>query len=232
VAALPGEVVTAKSNMQMMAVLCAEEGTVFLFVDLHYPCLLHYFEGPCIRIELSCQSALIREIERLPYNRAALVVGSTNLRRANWVNRYATELKVPLALMREKERETKEGDDIAFRSVSGGVVGDIRGKHVLIYDDIIRSGKTIISAANCYIDAGATGVDVCTSHLACFSDDHIQAIIESRIGVVIATNSHPATRNPLVVGSPKFRIVNIAELFNQCLYELLPSADHLRGVSF
>jgi ribose-phosphate pyrophosphokinase len=216
----------------MMAVLCAEEGTVFLFVDLHYPCLLHYFEGPCIRIELSCQSALIQEIEGRQYDRTKLVIGSTNLRRANWVNRYATELKVPIAFMREKERETKQGTDIAFRSVSGGVVGDVQGKHVLIYDDIIRSGKTIISAANCYIEAGATGVDVCTSHLTCFSNEHIRAIMESGIGVVITTNSHPATRNPLVLESPKFKIVNIADLFDQCLYELLPSAYHLRGVSF
>jgi hypothetical protein len=55
-------------------------------------CLLHYFEDPCVRIELSCGTS------------PALVVGSTNLRRANWVNTYATMLIVPLVFLREKER--------------------------------------------------------------------------------------------------------------------------------
>jgi ribose-phosphate pyrophosphokinase len=221
----PLEVVTAKSMTQMLGVVGAgDDGSVFLFLDLHYPCLLHYFEGPCVRIELYCKNALLSAIRRQRYDSGNLVVGSTNLRRANWVNAYATALDVPLVIIRE--REGRAGDrDMA------GVVGDVIGKHVLIYDDIVRSGKTIISSAQKYLEAGASKVDVCTTHLACFEEQQIIDIIESEIGVVIATNSHPVTANPLV-RLPKFVIVDIADVFTQSLFQLLPLQGTIHGMSF
>jgi ribose-phosphate pyrophosphokinase len=228
----PIEIITAKANSQMMGVLgSGDDGTVFIFLDLHYPCLLHYFEGPCVRIELNCRTALLSAILRQRYNTETLVVGSTSLRRANWVNTYATMLKVPLVFIREKEREVTSGPH-SYRSDAAGVVGDVRGKHVLIYDDMVRSGRTIIQAARKYLEAGAIGVDVCTSHLACFEEQQLIDIIDSPIGVMIATNSHPITNNQLVK-SPKFVIVNIADVFTQTLLQLLPYVGHgVRMLSF
>jgi ribose-phosphate pyrophosphokinase len=226
----PIEIITAKSNSQMMGVLGAgDDGTVFLFLDLHYPCLLHYFEGPCVRIELSCRDALLSAIRRRRYDKGKLVVGSTNLRRANWVNAYAMELRVPLVFIREKEPDVTSGPH-QYRADAAGIVGDVTGKHVLIYDDIVRSGRTIIQAAKAYIAAGATGVDVCTSHLACFETQQLKDIIDSPIGVMIATNSHPITNNELVK-PPTFEIVDIADVFTQSLLSLLPGVKNLRYMS-
>jgi ribose-phosphate pyrophosphokinase len=226
----PIEVITAKANSQMMGVLGAnDDGTVFLFLDLHYPCLLHYFEGPCVRMELSCQGALIAAIRGRRYDPSTLVVGSTNLRRANWVNQYAIQLKAPLVFIREREQEATSGHP--YQSDAAGIVGDVAGRHVLIYDDIVRSGRTIIQTARKYLEAGATGVDVCTSHLACFEDRQLIDIVESPIGVMIATNSHPITNNPLV-RPPKFQIVNIADVFTQSILQLVPSEGAVRTMSF
>jgi ribose-phosphate pyrophosphokinase len=217
-----GEVVTAKCNAQMMGSLgAAEDGTLFLFLDLHDPCLLHYFEGPCLRIEFQARDQLVQEIKSQRYDLSQLVIGTTNLRRAAWANLYARDLGVGIAFMREKAR----GDGIVFQSRPEGVVGDVKGKHVLIYDDIIRSGRTIIAAAEMYLDSGATGVDVVTCHLACFEEAQIQAIVESRIGVVIATNSHPVTQRESVRNHPKFRIVNIVGVFSKRLETSLPSTE-------
>jgi ribose-phosphate pyrophosphokinase len=229
----PGEIVTAKANSQMMGVLGAgDDGTVFLFLDLHYPCLLHYFEGPCVRLELHCRAILLEAIRRRHRDTRNLVVGSTNLRRANWVNAYATALGVPLVMIRDKPREVAFGGPaVAFRSDAAGVVGDVRGRYVLIYDDIVRSGRTIIDAAAKYCEAGAVGVDVCATHLACYEEQQLADIASSRIGVVIATNTHPMTQKP-IVRSSKFIIVDVSDAFTQALLALVPSAPTVHGMSF
>jgi ribose-phosphate pyrophosphokinase len=145
------------------------------------------------------------------------------------VNDYAKALKVGIAFIREGERRN---DEIEFHSDPRDVIGDVAGKHVLIYDDIIRSGKTIIAAADMYLAKGATGVDVVTSHLACFEDDQIIALKESRIGVIIATNSHPVTQNPLVSQDPKFQIVEVMPVFFTTIAETLPSKEHRYRFSY
>ena len=228
-ATMSGEVVTAKCNSTMLGMVgSTSEGNVFVFLDLHYACLLHYFEGPSLRIELQAKSALLRDIAGMHFDMSKVVVGSTNLRRAAWVNEYAMALQVPVSFIREK---IKGDDEIAFRSDADLLVGEVSGKHVLIYDDLIRTGRTIIGAAKKYLEAGAVRVDAVTSHLACFDDAQIQALIDSPLQTIIATNSHPVTKNPLIKNSKKFHIIDVSDTFTQCLYEILPSPEHMHRSS-
>ena len=228
-ATMSGEVVTAKCNSTMLGTVgTTSEGNVFVFLDLHYPCLLHYFEGPSLRIELHAKSALLREITGMHLDMSNVIFGSTNLRRAAWVNDYAMALQVPVSFIREK---VKDGKEIAFTSEADLIVGEVKGKHVLIYDDLIRTGRTIIGAAKKYLEAGAIRVDAVTSHLACFDDQQITDLINSPLETIIATNSHPVITNPLIKNSKKFHIVDVSDIFTQCLYEILPSPEHMHRSS-
>lgn len=219
----PGEIVTAKCNSQMFGMVgAATEGNVFIFLDLHYTCILHYFEGPCLRVELKAQTALIQAIKSLGYPTETLMMGSTNLRRAAWVNQYAQAIGIPISFVREKPKP----DQTVFISQADGIVGDVKGYTVIIYDDIIRSGATLISAANCYLEAGAAKVIGVTSHFACFNEQQIVDLIESKLEKIIITNSHPITQNQLVQTSDKFHIVDVSQLFSQCLFEILPTPEH------
>jgi ribose-phosphate pyrophosphokinase len=217
----PGEVVTAKSNSQMMAALArSDESSVFLFLDLHDPCLLHYFEGPCLRVNFSAKYLLLDKIRKYHHDLTNVVVGSTNLRHANWVNWYANELNVPIVFLTESRLLT---EGIEYQAKPMGIVGDVKGKYVVIYDDIIRSGRSIAGAVALYLESGAIGVDVVVSHLTCFEEAQIQALAELPIGVLIATNSHPATQSKIIVDNPtKFDLVNVIDIFAEELFMLVP----------
>lgn len=223
-----GEVVTAKCNSQMFGIIgAANEGNVFLFLDLHYTCLLHYFEGPCLRVELAAKSILLQAIAAQDYPHDTLMMGSTNLRRASWVNSYAQAMNIPISFVREKPKP----DQPEFISEAGGIVGNVKGYRVLIYDDILRSGNTLINAAKCYLKAGATSVVGVVSHMACYSEQQIVDLINSDIEKIICTNSHPITQIPLVQENDKFIVVDTSSLFTQCLFEILPTPENVHKSS-
>lgn len=226
-ASFPGEVVTSKCNMQMLGSMGnATEGNAFIFLDLHYTCYLHYFEGSCLRVELSAQNALLRAISQQNYPHDKMMMGSTNLRRAASVNKYAMAMNIPISFVREKPKVTQlEANEIE------DVVGNVKGYIIIIYDDIIQSGKTIISAAEKYLKAGATKVVAIVNHITCANEEQILKLINSPIEKIIVTNSHPITNHPLIQESEKFLIVDISDLFIQCLYEILPSPEHMHRSS-
>ena len=228
-AKIPGEVVTAKCVAQMFSILGSyDEGNVFLFLDLHYPSIQHYFEGSCIRLELSGQSALLSGVHQLHPDISNLVVGSTDLRHAAWVNSFAESLNIPIALARDIQQTPYpdfDSDPNTYSIASKEnykleIIGDVRGKNVLIYDDLVRSGFHIINAAKIYLDQGALSVDVMVSHLAFYNEEQIQMVIDSPIQKIIATNSHPITQDPIIQSCEKFIIVDSSALFTQCLFEL------------
>jgi ribose-phosphate pyrophosphokinase len=62
---------------------------------------------------------------------------------------------------------------------------------VVIYDDMIRSGRSLLIAADAYHRAGARDVACVTTH-GLFSGDSMATIRRSGlISHVVATNSHP-----------------------------------------
>ncbi|KAK8866908.1 hypothetical protein M9Y10_009876 [Tritrichomonas musculus] len=222
-----GEVVVSKCSTQMLGSIGnAAEGNVFIFLDPHYNCVLHYFEGPCLCVALDALNTLVRAISQLNYPHDKMVMGSTNLRRANWINRYAVAMGIPVSFCREKPKSSQLEENLVE-----AVIGDVKDSIVIIYDDIIQSGKTIISAAEQYLKAGASKVVAVATHITCCNEEHILNIINSPLEKIIVTNSHPITSHALVRESEKFMVVDISGVFVQCLYEILPSPEHLHRSS-
>ena len=93
------------------------------------------------------------------------------------------------------------------------VIGDVRGKIVIIYDDMTRSAGTIIDAAKAYLDLGAIAVYVVLSHLALNDESIIAKLIAAPIVKIITTNSHPMSQHPLILGSEKFVVADVSTGF-------------------
>ena len=65
------------------------------------------------------------------------------------------------------------------------------GKRVVIYDDMIRTGSSLIQAALAYRNAGATDIFAIATH-GLFPEDSIQRIRDSGLfRKIICTDSHP-----------------------------------------
>jgi ribose-phosphate pyrophosphokinase len=214
----PGEVVTAKCTIQMLSGIGSiGNGNVFLLFDLHTAGLLHYFEGPCIRLEIYGQDVLTQGLASLGFDRETFIFASADLGRSAWTNAFARDNGTAVAFI----RKTRGPDGTKVCEV----IGQVAGKHVIIYDDMTRTGKTLIRAAEKYIDAGAVTVDVLVSHLALIGPTEIQTLINSPIRKIGATNSHPHTQHEMIQeNADKFLILDMSSKVAEYLTEILPKA--------
>jgi ribose-phosphate pyrophosphokinase len=220
-AIFPGEVVLSKTNQQLFSFLGSTiDENVFVFLDLHFSGLLNYFEGSCLRIELYGQEALCNAIREMGYDMSNVVIGTQNLRSTQWVNSYADDLGCPIVLATE-DRAVKVMS--GYITCIGEIIGDIKGKHAIIFNDLIRSDVPVIEAAQKYLIAGATRVDFVTSHLAITDEKYITELTNSPITKIICTNSHPSTQCDFIKNNDKFVVVDVSPYFARCLFEMLPS---------
>lgn len=221
----PGEVITAKVNARMLSSIPNSGlGNIFLFCDLHVSGLLQYFEGPCQVHEVYGQEPLLTAIskeigvEPLPVTargaiavpteeeNPTLVFGSADLGRPLWVESFAKRFKAGMAFIRKKRNMNKT-------EVQGVPIGDVKGKKVVIYDDMTRTAGTLIKAAEAYLANGATEVIAVLSHLALANKGIIKKLEDSPIKKIIATNTHPMSQDPAVKDSKKIEIVDVTKEF-------------------
>lgn len=203
----PGEVVTAKVCCRTLsAIPNTVMGNTFLMLDLHVSGITHYFEGDCLRFELYSENSLIGAIKELGLPAGSFMFGSADLGRPKWVKTFARHFGTSMALI-DKDRQREEV------SVNA-VVGDVRDKTVIIYDDMTRSANTIIQAAEAYLNAGATGIYVVLSHFALNDPGVLHKLVESPILKVITTNSHPMTQHQALSSlRERFKVIDISPLF-------------------
>ena len=109
------------------------------------------------------------------------------------------------------------------------ILGDVLGKIVLLVDDMIDTGGTVIADAEAAKRAGATKVYVFATH-AIFSKDAIERIMRSEIDRVFVTDS--IYHDPEKLEAGKITILSSAPLLadairrthdNQSLTGLIPS---------
>lgn len=211
-AKLPGEVVTAKViARQLSSIPNTGLGNVFLMMDLHVSGLVHYFEGDCTRYELYAERLLIKAIEDLGLKN--FMFASADMGRPAWVLTFANHFKTGFALVNKTRKHEKTKVD--------AVVGKVRGRKVVIYDDMTRSGGTLIDAARAYLKHGAKKVYAVLSHCALNDKSIVKKLNNSTIERVITTNSHPISQSAAVAKSGKFEIVDVSPIFIQAIQKIL-----------
>jgi ribose-phosphate pyrophosphokinase len=209
----PGEIVTAKTVARMLSTIPnSGMGNVFLFLDLHVSGLVHYFEGNCLRYELYAQKPLIAAIKGLRLNPENMVFGSADLGRPAWVRAFAKHFGTKIAVI----DKTREGEETEVEYV----VGDVRDKDVVIYDDMSRSSLSLAKAAKAYLADGAREVYAVLSHLALNDAEAVRQLTDSPIRKIITTNSHPMSQNSSL-DKDRFVVVDVCEIFAQAIQRLL-----------
>lgn len=209
----PGEIVTAKINARMLSQLPhGDVRNCFLMLDLHTAGLVHYFEGECLRSELYAESVLTEAVEELGLSN--FMFASADLGRPLWVETFAKKFGTSIAFVRKSRdfEETKIHD----------VIGNVNGKNVIIYDDMIRSGRSLIKAARLYLEKGALAVYAVASHLALTGIDASVQLSCSSIQKVITTNSHPMSQHDSIVSSSlnKYVVKDVSHLFVDAIEKL------------
>ncbi|HET7434659.1 MAG TPA: ribose-phosphate diphosphokinase [Thermoanaerobaculia bacterium] len=185
-AALHGEAVVAKTRARLISSIPRPKlGSSVLLLDLHSEGIPHYFEGP-IRPFHVYAKPLIEPLAR-ELAGPSFVLGSTDAGRAKWVESLANDLGVPAAFV-FKRRLTPESTEVTAISTS------LQGQTVVIYDDMIRTGGSLMNAARAYRDAGAGKIYAIATH-GVFPGDSLRRVVDSGLFAAIAcTDSHPHAR--------------------------------------
>jgi|JI10StandDraft_1071094.scaffolds.fasta_scaffold103246_2 ribose-phosphate pyrophosphokinase len=179
----PGEVVTAKTRARLLSSIPeASRGNRVFLLDLHVGTIAHYFEGALRTVHVYGKPIVTAAARRL--GGADFVLACTDAGRAKWVESLANDLGVPAAFVYKRR---VDGDTTEVTGVSA----EVRGKRVVIYDDMIRTGGSLVSAARAYRDAGAVAIDAIATH-GILPGDSIERIRATGLfGKVVVTDSHP-----------------------------------------
>lgn len=196
-----GEVVTAKSRAVMFSSLPRTSlGNHFVFFDLHSEGIPHYFEGQALISHVYCKPIIIKAARELAEE--GFVMACTDAGRAKWVESLANEMGVNAAFVFKRR---VSGEETEVTSISA----DVAGKDVVIYDDMVRTGGSLINAAKAYKAAGARKIFTITTH-GLFNNDALTRIQNSGvIEKVVTTDTHP---NSIALKSDFLRVESIGKL--------------------
>jgi ribose-phosphate pyrophosphokinase len=185
-AVLLGEIVTAKTRARLLSSIPkSNRGNKVLLFDLHSEGIQYYFEHDLYPVHVYCKDIVINAARE--YGGDNFVMASTDAGRAKWVESLANDLGVNAAFILKRRLK---GDHTEVSAINA----DVAGKTVIIYDDMIRSGGSIINAAKTYKDAGAGNIYVITTH-GLFVNDGIEKLKKSGlIKKLICTDSHVNTQ--------------------------------------
>lgn len=187
----PGEVVMAKTMAHWLSSIPrAAYGNEIIILEPHTDTISQYFSPDVNARAISAMDIIIKACVELTGS-TEFVLGSTDVGRAKaleYIQRgYANkgrEYDVDTAFI-YKRRQSGTSTEIT------GINADVDGKTVVIYDDMIRTGGSLLKAANIYRAEGAAEVYAMTTHgiLPGDSADKIKKSgLIKRIGL---TNSHP-----------------------------------------
>lgn len=197
-----GEIVKAKTRAVLFSSLPnTSRGNRIVMIDLHVDGITWYFENDIRPVHLYAKGFVLNAAQELAGNKP-FVLASTDAGRAKWVESLANDLHVPAAFVFKRRIS---GEETAITAISA----DVKDKTVIIYDDMIRTGGSLVHAAEAYHEAGAAGICVITTH-GIFAGNGFERIKNSGlISKVVCTDTHP---NALTIHDPMLEVRSVAQL--------------------
>jgi ribose-phosphate pyrophosphokinase len=119
----------------------------------------------------------------------------------------AKRIGAPLAIV-DKRRERPGESEVM------NIIGDVTGRHCILFDDIVDSGGTLCNAAEALTDKGAASVLAYITH-GVLSGGAVARITASKIEELVITDSIQPTA--AVLAAPNIRVTPIATLIAEAI---------------
>lgn len=174
-----------------------------LTMDLHASQIQGFFDIPVdhlYAINTLCEYFLDKEMKDL-------VVVSPDVGGIRMARAYAKKLGAGLAIV-DKRRDSPEKTEVMH------ILGEVKGKNVILVDDIIATAGSVMEAIEEIKKRGAHDVYAAVSH-GVLSGDALQKIQQSKaLKEVVITNSIPL-QDPKQ--NPKIKVLSIAPLLAEAI---------------
>ena len=206
-----GEVVKAKTRARLFSSIPVPgAGCQVVLLDLHAEGITFYFEGNLTPVHLSAAPLIGRLAKELGGDK--LVLAATDAGRAKWVERLANAISVSAAFVYKRRHDDGTTEVTAVNA-------PVRGRHVVIYDDMIRSGGSLLGAARAYKAAGAEKIWALATH-GLFPGDALKRLRESGLlEGIVCTDSHPRARELAGASDGFLRVESVAPILAARLAE-------------
>jgi ribose-phosphate pyrophosphokinase len=119
----------------------------------------------------------------------------------------AKRIDAPLAIV-DKRRERPGESEVM------NIIGEVEGRHCILFDDLVDSGGTLCNAAEALVEKGAASVLAYITH-GVLSGGAVARISASRIEELVITDSIQPTA--AVLAAPNIRVTLIATLIAEAI---------------
>ncbi|MBO4244372.1 MAG: ribose-phosphate pyrophosphokinase [Bacteroidales bacterium] len=165
-------------------------------MDLHADQIQGFFDVPVDHLYSS--TIFVPFINSLKLEN--LVVASPDIGGSKRANTYSKFLQVPMVICHKYREKANEVSEMT-------VIGDVKGKNVIIIDDIIDTAGTLSKAADLMMGQGALSVRAFITHPV-LSGPAYDRITESKLTELYVTDTIPLKKP-----HPKIKVLTVANLF-------------------
>ena len=180
--------------------LISAGATRIVTIDLHADQIQGFFEVPVDHLFGS--TVFLKYIESL--NLPNLVIASPDVGGTKRANAYAKYLNTEMVICYKKRLVANKIDEMR-------IIGNVEGKSIVLVDDMIDTGGTLVKAAEMMMSAGASNVRAVCTHPV-LSSSAYEKIENSLLEELIVSDTIP-----LLKDSKKIKVLTISGLFAEVI---------------
>jgi len=177
-----------------------------LTVDLHAEQVQGFFDIPLDH--LKAEPVLVKYFRKLELQDKVLV--SPDVGNVKTAKIYAQDLGGELAVIDKRRISGSQAEAVR-------IIGDVKDKHVLMFDDMITTAGTICSAARLVKDKGAKSVRVGATH-GIFAPPALERLSEAPIDEIVVADTIPLSREAGQL--QKLKVVSVASLLGEAIIRI------------
>ena len=185
-----------------------------LTMDLHAPQIQGFFDIPLDHL-LGNPTFVDYYLKKFPedvYNHDDFIVVSPDVGSVGRARAFAAKVHMGLAIV-DKRRQKANVCEVM------NIIGDVRGKTCILYDDMVDTAGSLCNAAKALVEAGgAKAIYACATH-GVLSGPAFERIESSPIQEMVFVNTIPERQN---TPSGKLKYLDVAPVFARAI-------EHVHG---
>ncbi|MCX5660691.1 MAG: ribose-phosphate pyrophosphokinase [Planctomycetota bacterium] len=198
--------ITAKLVANLIATAGADR---VLAMDLHAEQIQGFFDLPVDHLHAA--PVIVKYFESIRDQLGDIVVVSPDVGNVKLANKYANWLGGELAIV---DKRRKSGTEV----VSANLIGDVKDKTALMFDDMITTAGTVVEASKMIMSRGARNVIAACTHPVLVGLA-MERLADSPISKLIITDTIPSGARCKPIES-KLVELSVAELLGEAIHRI------------
>lgn len=178
-----------------------------LALDLHAAQIQGFFDIP---VDHLFSAPVMVEYFSSQFADGELIVVSPDAGGVERARSFAKYLNAPLAIIDKRRTDANVAEVM-------NIIGDVRGRHCLMVDDLVDTAGTLVKGAEALLAQGAKSVRACATH-AVLSGPAVERISGSVLQEVVLSNSIPLTE--AAANCSKIRTLSVSSLLARAIQSI------------